>query len=471
MCQPGVWLRVAEENVVEREGIATRIRRFVCAALALGVGVVLAQTDAVNGGTIRVAANYHPGGSNAAEQEAIASTHDLIVLGTGWGDTGPPARYYTVNPQIIAIEYQSWYDTGPGGVDYDYISENHEDWFYHDGNGDRIATYRTVQRSDCDPTRCPTDPGFCHCRFGLDLGHPGLRAHVAQRFKDLVTTGGAWGNQRGFDGIFMDNTFPSWPYRDSKVSNGTVTAKPIYEGGVEQTEPMWVEDQRGFVEAMKDAVGPDKIILYNGCLASANFPTWKNNSYLYLEYADGCTMEDWVVQGIGTSATPKLGSTWRRDVDLFAGVNDRGKWSTPLIGSGVHSPGVNRYGIASALLVWTGGRSAMNFWKGTALEAIAGRFDETFPEARVDLGSPIETYTMLASGVASRKFTKGRVLVNSTTGSRTTTLDAPMRTIEGVLLSEVTLASGRAEILIAEGGSGGDPPADVENLRRSDRKN
>ncbi len=439
-------------------------------ALAAATSAVRAQTGAVNRGTIRVAANYHPGGSNAAEQEAIARTHDLIVLGTGWGDTGPPARYYAVNPAIIAIEYQSWYDTGPGGVDYDDISANHEDWFYHDAEGHRIATYRTVQRSDCDPTRCPADPGYCHCRFGLDLGHPGLRAHVAQRFEDLVTTGGAWGSQRGFDGVFMDNTFPSWPYRDSKVGNGTVTAKPVYEGGVVQTESLWVEDQRGFIEAMKGAVGQEKTLLYNGCLASANFPTWKNNSYLYLEHADGCTMENWVVQGSGSSATPKLGSTWRRDLDLFAGVNDRGKWSTPLIGSGVHLPGVNRYGIASALLIWTGAHTAMNFWKGTGLEAIAGRFEQTFPEALVDLGSPVERYAMLGSGVASRKFTKGRVLVNPTTGSHTILLDAPMRTIEGALLSEVTLASGRAEILIAEGG-GGDPPADVENLHRSDRKN
>lgn len=453
--------------------IAITVRLFCCVVFAAGAGAEMAsaQTGAVNGGTIRVAANYHPGGSNPSEQEAIASTHDLIVLGTGWGDTGPPARYYTVNPEIIAIEYQSWYDTGPGGVDYDYISENHEDWFYHDADGYRIATYRTAARSDCDPVRCPSDPAFCHCRFGLNLGHPGLRTHVAERFLDLVTTGGAWGSQRGFDGIFMDNTFPSWPYRDSKVNNGTVSGKPVYEDGTVQTEALWVEDQRGFIEAMKDAVGPSKTIIYNGCLVSANFPSWKNNSYLYLEHADGCTMENWVVEGKDLAATPKTGSAWKRDVDLFAGVNDRDKWSTPLIGSGVHSAGVNRYGIASALLVWTGPHSAMNFWKGTALEAIAGRFEETFPEAFVDLGTPAEPYVTLPSGVASRDFTGGRVLVNSTTATHTVSLTEPMRTIEGALVSEVTLASGRAEILLAEGGSQGEPPADVENLHRTDVKN
>jgi hypothetical protein len=426
----------------------------------------LAQTDAANGGTIRVAANYHLGGSNEGQQEAIAATHDLVVLGTGWGDTGPPLHYYEVNPLIISLEYQSWFDTGPGAPDYGYISSNHEEWFYHDANGNRVTTYGTHKRSDCDPALCTTDPAFCNCRFGLDVGNPDLRDFVAQRFLDLVTTGGEWAHDRGFDGIFMDNTYPAWPYRPGKVQSGAVSATPVYSNGSTQTEDDWIRDQTGFLASMKDAVGPSKILLFNACMSNQGFPTWRPNSYSFLEYADGCTMEYWVVQGRETDATSKLNSSWQEDMDLFAGVNDRGKWSTPLMGSGVHTAGVNRYAIASALLIWTSPRSCMNFWKGTAEEAIAGRFDDTFPEALVDLGSPVDPYEIRPDGVAEREFSHGRVLVNPTSGQITIDLGEPMRTIEGDLVTTVTLASGRAEILIREGTSA--PPPNVTNLVRTD---
>lgn len=430
---------------------------------------VRAATNAANRGTIRVSTNYHGGGSTTAQQQAIAQTHDLVVLGTGWGDTGPPATYYATNPNIVAIEYQSWYDTGPGSPDYAYISANHEDWFYHDANGYRIATYSTAQNPDCVPSRCPAESAYCNCRFGLNQGSQGLRDYVAARFADLVTTGGAYGSERGFDGVFMDNTNPSWPYRDGKIASGAVSGKPVYADGTVQTEALWVADQKGFIAAMKAAVGANKLVIYNGCIASASYPTWKTNSYAYLEHADGCTMEDWIVSGVGTAGVPKTGSAWQQDMDLFQGVNDRGKWSTPLIGAGVHEAGVNRFGIASALLTWTGPKSTMNFWKGTAEEAIAGRFAQTFPEAAVDLGTPLAAYEKLPNGVASRRFSAGRVLVNPTTGAQTVTLDAPMKTIEGATVSSVTLASGRAEILMSAG-TGNTPPADVRNTRRTDVK-
>ncbi len=431
----------------------------------------MAATDAVNGGTIRVAANYHPGGATRDEQRAIAETHDLVVLGTGWGDSGPPDEYYRVNPRIVALEYQSWFDTGPGAPDYEYISENHEDWFYHDRDGHRIATYRTASRPDCDPARCPAEPGFCNCRFGLNLRNEGLRRFVAERLRDLVTAGGEWAARRAFDGIFLDNTSPAWPYRPVKVANGTVSGVPVYEDGTEQTEAMWVEDQDGFVAAMKEAIGPDKVLLFNGCMTSANYPTWQPNSYRFLEHADGCTMEDWIVEGKDRDARPKTGDAWRRDIDLFAGVNDRGKWSTPLMGSGVHEAGVNRYAIASALLIWKGPRNAMNFWKGTAIEAIAGRFHDTFPEASIDLGTPRGEYATDENGIARRKWSNGLVLVNPTSTTRTVPLDEPMRTADGDLVTEVTLAPGRAEILVREEGGGQEePPGTVENLHRTDTR-
>ncbi len=435
-------------------------------ALLLAAAVASAATGAANKGTLRVSANYHPGGSTTAEQQAIARTHDLVVLGTGWADNGPPQTYYDTNPNIVAVVYQSWFDNGPGNPDWGTVSQ-HEDWFYHDASGFRVATYSTAQNADCKPAQCPTNAALCNCRFGMNLGNAAYRSYVATRFTDIVTGGGAWGGPRGFDGVFMDNTFPSWPYRPAKVSSGWVSATPVLAGGATQTEADWVADQQGFIQAMKNAVGANKTLLFNGCSASASSPSWKTNSYAYLQYADGCTMEDWVVSGADLAAVPKTGSAFQQDLDLFQGVNDRGKWSTPLIGGGVHDPGVNRYGIAAALLVWSGPHTTMNFWKGTALEAIAGRFATTFPEAAVDLGTPLATYERLTNGVHSRKFSAGRVLLNATTASQTVTLDGPMKTIEGATVTSVTLASGRAEILLG-GSTGNTPPGDVQNLKRND---
>ncbi len=450
----------------------TRIGLGAAGALLLAAGLggsALAQTSSANGGTVGVAANYHPGGSSADQQARIADTHDLVVLGTGWADNGPPDQYYQTNPNIVAIVYQSWFDSGPGNPDYNFISANHEDWFYHDAQGNRVATYSTADATDCDPPSCKASGTNCNCRFGMSMGNAAYRQYVADRFQDIVTGGGAYGGTRGFDGVFMDNTNPSWPYRPGKVSSGWVTATPVYPDGHTQTESDWVADQKGFLAAVKTAVGPNKTLLYNGCIASANYPTWKDNSYAYLEHTDGCTMEDWVAAGTGTAAIAKLGSDWQRDLDLFQGVTDRNKWATPLIGAGVHSKPVNRYGIASMLLIWTGPKSCMNFWKGTAEEALANRFAQTFPEAAIDVGAPSERYLKLPNGVASRKFSKGRVLVNPTTATQTVDLGETMTTVDGASVTSVTLASGTAEIL-SKSGPANTPPSDVTNLQRTDTK-
>jgi len=432
----------------------------VLAASTLAIGPASAAN--VNGGSIGVAANYHPGGATSADQQKIASTHDLIVLGTGWADEGPPATYYQVNSGITSIVYQSWFDLGPSNPDYASVNQ-HEDWFYHDAQGNRIAVYSTHQNADCNPSLCPTNSAYCNCRFGMNMGHPDYRNYVAIRLADIVTGGGAWGGPRGFDGVFLDNTNPNWPYRSAKVQSGWTSATPVYPGGTTQTEATWIADQKGFLQAVKSAMGA-KLLIYNGCVSSANFPTWKQYSYEFLQYADGCTMEYWTVNGSGTSATVKLGSDWDRDLDLFQGVADLGKWATPLIGSGVHTAAVNRYGIASVLLFREGDRAFLNFWKGTAEEALAGHFDQTFPEASIDLGAPTERFSKLVNGVATRNFTKGRVLLNPTTSSQTVTLGRIMRRVDGTEVTSVTLASGTAEILITplQG-----PPAPT-NLRRDD---
>jgi hypothetical protein len=140
-----------------------------------------------------------------------------------------------------------------------------------------------------------------------------------------------------------------------------------------------------------------------------------------------------------------------------------------LIGAGVHSKPVNRYGIASMLLIWTGPKSCMNFWKGTAEEALANRFAQTFPEAAIDVGAPSERYLKLPNGVASRKFSKGRVLVNPTTATQTVDLGETMTTVDGASVTSVTLASGTAEIL-SKSGPANTPPSDVTNLQRTDTK-
>ena len=120
------------------------------------------------------------------------------------------------------------------------------------------------------------------------------------------------------------------------------------------------------------------------------------------------------------------------------------------------------------LLFREGDRAFLNFWRGTAEEALTDRFDQTFPEASVDLGVPAERFSKLANGVASRNFTKGRVLLNPTTSSQTVILGQTMRRMDGTEVTSVTLASGTAEILLSVTPAEG-PPAPT-NLRRDDVK-
>ena len=81
-----------------------------------------------------------------------------------------------------------------------------------------------------------------------------------------------------------------------------------------------------------------------------------------------------------------------------------------------------RFGKASFLLDWDGEGGAFVYH---ATEA----GDPWHPAWTADLGEPVGGKVVLAPGVATRRFERGRVIVNATTTAVTVTVDGVARTI------------------------------------------
>lgn len=457
-------------------------RKVLFLLIILSLPISWAQ-EPINGGNVGVTAFYPV---LSPEQVVIdtASTHDVLVLGTAYARKGYPSLIKTTNPNAKVLVYQSWVNAGLGNnltfhgtviPDWDEINQ-HEDWFYHDENGLRICIYSTINKTYCDPARCVAgeqNGKYCNCRFGMDLGNVEYQQWAANRLYNIVNATNEWGgsdpyynNPTGFDGIMMDNTMVDWPYRSEKVATTWSSATPVYADGHLQTAADWRRDQKAFLAALKTALG-SKLLIFNGCAASVSDPMLKSTSVSYLESSDGCTMENWVVNGVNESATPKTNLDYRTDLELFQNVHSLGKWSMPLIGQGMHTSAVNHYGIASVYLFGGSIKSMTNFWRGSADSAMEGTFEEDMVDVKVDLGNPLGPATLIGPNFWNRNFEGGRVLVNASGGFQAVMFDQMMMLQNGTIQDYVNLAPATAAFVFPAP-PGHEPPAPRKYFVRPD---
>jgi hypothetical protein len=97
----------------------------------------------------------------------------------------------------------------------------------------------------------------------------------------------------------------------------------------------------------------------------------------------------------------------------------------------------------SCFLLGVNGSNAYFSWKNAWSEPSHGYY----PEFDVSLGSPVDEY-YLVDLIYVRDFEEGKVLVNPTQSAHTIYLDEDYETLDGEVVSSVTLAAKTGTILL-----------------------
>ena len=340
----------------------------------------------------------------------VASNFDVVL--TGFGAVSTIGKIKALNPNIIILGYRSVMSMTTYLDDW-LEADAHEDWFLHDVSGNRL--------------QIAWESGW----YGMDVGNPGWREHFANYVKNMLET------YPDLDGIFADNAW-DWeaePYRYD-VWNVPEEELPL------DIASGWHNDMLEMITLVKETIG-DKLLIINTV-----------NNADYVDACDGKTFEHFVHK-----------TTWELDyygppdfdplkhVEALVEVSKRGKIF--LAHSGAEIPDnptqndldkankVMLYCFAAYLLGVNGEKTTFGFNNIHSKDGSRGYY----PEFDISLGSPIGGYYLIGS-VFARDFTDGRVLVNPTTSSYTTNLEVEYKTLDGQVVSNVTLTPHSSIILL-----------------------
>jgi hypothetical protein len=294
----------------------------------------------------------------------------------------------------------------------DEISRRHPNWILKDRTGNKLYI-----PFGCSGGTCP--------QYAADVGNPQFRAHWIEKARQTLA--------KGYLGLFVDDVNLTWRISDGYGGN-TIPIDP--RTGREMTLETWQKNVAEFTEAIK-ASFPNKEIVHN-VIWFADSPRnpfvtrqIKASNYVYLE------------RGINDS---KLrGGTDQFSLETFLSFIDY----IHLQGRGVifdviHAGDLKNveYGLAGWLLISEGDdgfgnrqfSSPNNWWSGYELNLGTG-FGKRYNW----------------NGVIRRDFERGIVLLNQPgMPARTLKLGQNYKTIDGRLVSTVTLTSSTGVILLKQ---------------------
>lgn len=344
---------------------------------------------------------------NDSIAEFVASHFDLVVTEL---DTTTINKVKALNPQIIVLGYRDIMAMHPYYTDWEEVNL-HEDWFLHDINGNRLI----------------------HKHWGwyaMDVGNTGWRSHYANYVKSKL-------DSFPFDGVFADDTWDFFP-AGSGWNPWTVSIEDVPI----EIKNRWHSDMLDTIRFVKALIG-NKLLIVNTA----------NND----DYVDACDgkMEEEFVHPSWYNLDEFYDNyiNWRGKVESLKNISQRGKYYIARSGTiipenptevdfeRVHDMMI--YCFASYLLGVNGEKAAFGFNKIDSKDGSRGYYSEF----DVPLGSPINDYYLLAS-VYLRDFENGKVLVNPTTSFYTVDLDSEYKTLDGQIVSSVTLDAHSGIILL-----------------------
>lgn len=250
----------------------------------------------------------------------------------------------------------------------------HEDWFLHNGAGDRLVTSED-------------DRHF----YQMNPGNPGWREYAVRQLKRRI-----FGDENnpplGYDGIFFDNV---------RLDLNQVTRKAENNDGVVReysSDEAYVEAWRSWLEAVRTGVGSETPIWGNMVAPNAKLDSWKK----YLPHIDG-VMNEGFMTGYGSIRPSEMDAVLKQ-ADYVIG---RGKGFYAVSQGDQDNTTRQGFALASYLLVAQPGTPSY-FRYSRSREY---PFWWTYDNYTTELGAPLGRRYQVDNGWR-RDFERGHVVIN-----------------------------------------------------------
>lgn len=314
------------------------------------------------------------------------------------------------NPNLVLLSYMN------GTLSQSSEGDIYPDeWYLKDATGARVVSNKWGNYL-MDPT---------------SQGWIGSRISQALQFIDYS----------GYDGVLMDvmGTAPI----DEDYSSG-VPLNPAT--GQAWTKAEWLTATSALAARVKNAVAP-KIVFVNGLGSGPRYFNPAAPSSRLLDGIDGGHAEAFLRNANEPITSYPLAKNWLKEVDMLVDAAARGKSVLTL--TKVWAPGTpaekeawHRYALAS-FLMGAGEKTYFTF-------QYARDDDPTvaMPLWSTNVGAPLGDYFAISGGAYQRSFANGKSLVNPGVNTVTVPLDGPYRTLEGAVVTSITLQPNQGDVLI-----------------------
>jgi hypothetical protein len=303
------------------------------------------------------------------------------------------------------VERDQWGGVSTGVATQDAAA--HPEWFLQNTSGQRF-TFR-----------------YYNWIWAADVGNAGYQ----QKWADNVLA--EMGN-KGWDGVFMDDTNPSMEYHYDVARVAKYPTDAAYQAA---TGSALAAIGARFHSA--------------GKLAVPNFGFWKDYPGVindWLRYVDGGMNENFVKVGSSAAADSyDRASVWESQLQSIKDAEAQGKLYLGVSHSSNDDGAAARYGYATMLLAGAGNASF----------AMHGDYtnENWFPVYDYAIGTPAAAETRDPSGVHRRKFSNGLVLVNPTNASVSVQLGGAY-TGSGLTNATAATLQPHASLVLAKAGGG-----------------
>jgi hypothetical protein len=234
-----------------------------------------------------------------------------------------------------------------------YIHSN-EDWFLHNGKGERIYSKNHIG-----------------VYYHMNPANPGWRAFAVERMKRDVF-GDSTQAKRGYDGIFLDNLhFKIYSFQRQKANADGVVREYA-------TDDAYRRANLGYLELLSRALRPTAKLWAN---FTDDWDVSHADQLAYLEHLDGYMNEAWALY---YAELPPLNATrWDSVLTLAESTLARGKGLLAVVQGSQSDTARQRFGLASYLLI-SDGRDA--FFRYTHYNRYGEWWD--YENYGVHLGTP-----------------------------------------------------------------------------------
>jgi hypothetical protein len=390
-----------------------RPRARACRLLAVSLALALASSGAtaatpwsrdaaaVSGRFLKTfaAANERPTARTREQAVADARRFDVISATVGTY-RGHAAAMRAANPALILLAYlNGTFAQSSQGTAYP------ESWYARDRNG-RKVTSRGYGNYLMDPTNA------------------GWISHRADTCRQLMA-------ESGYGGCMLDmlGTAPTDPGYVSSPAINPATRNPW-------TAPEWLRATTALA-AEVDAATSGQLWGNGYGNGTRYFTASLGPSRILSGGVQGAISEIWLRSAAQSLTSYPAESRWRDSVNQLVDLGRTGERTAAMVklwtsGTTAQKDAYHRFALASFLL-GSDGRSSFQASYAPG-DALAGHRYWT-----TDIGTPTGAYGN-AGGVYQRAFTRGKVLVNPTTTTRTVALGAAYVDLSGVRRTSVTLA-------------------------------